>query len=59
VELLTRLQSRALAAGKRVFLDILARKIIASRSCNLEWDTTIRQGRLKGSDKEQWVARRP
>lgn len=39
MELLSRLQSRALAAGKRIPLDMLARKIIDSRSCNLEADT--------------------
>lgn len=53
VELLTRLQSRALTAGKRVSLDVLARKMVNSRSCNLEADTTIRRARRQNADTER------
>ncbi|NKR65303.1 hypothetical protein GS486_18205 [Rhodococcus hoagii] len=51
VELLSRLQSRALSSGKRVPLDVLARKIIDSRSCNLKANITVRRSRTQDAER--------
>ncbi|WP_137725907.1 hypothetical protein [Prescottella subtropica] len=51
VELLSRLQRRALTVGKRIPLHMLARTIIGSRSCNLEPATWSHRSRSSDAER--------